>query len=359
MYLAFADDAKQDSPTRGRMGSLVSAGALLVDSAKLRDLETALENLCKETGFPVEDPLRSEFKWSPGTELWMRRNLVRVERERFFLSVVNCLREADVKAIVAIDDTWNPVANEPEDGSARLSHEQDAAHLLLERINRFLRVVREDAVVINDRPGGDENKFLADALEMWRKGTRFVKFDRIAINLLCTQSRFVRLLQCADVVTSCVTAHVSGEQIWSTRVFAAIRPLLYSKEGRTGGYGLKFQTPRHRNLYHWLLGDSEYHAGRASYKLPFENSYDHPKPPYFDGWRIFLGVVEIVSRERPLIVPYLECARPGAYTNGFSNCALKNHSGRHANRSPGPTTANFWNCTRPKWPESRLLLSAY
>jgi hypothetical protein len=43
-----------------------------------------------------------------------------------------------------------------------------------------------------------ENKFLADSLEMWRSGTRFVQFDRIAINLLCTQSRFVRLLQCAD-----------------------------------------------------------------------------------------------------------------------------------------------------------------
>lgn len=316
MYFVFADDAKQDKPTREKMGPLVSTGALLVDSSRLRDLEIAIEELCKESGFPVDDPLKSEFKWSPGTELWMRKNLVGVERERFFLSVANCLREADVKAIVAIDDTRNSVANEAENASVRLTHEQDATYLLFERINRFLRGLKEEAVVINDRPRGDENKFLADALEMWRKGTRFVKFDRIAINLLCTQSRFVRLLQCADVITSCVTATVSGEHIWSPRVFAAIRPLLCSKDGRIGGFGLKFNTTRHRNLYHWLLGDSKYHAAGTEYDLPFEYYYDHQKPSDLDGWRIYLEIVEIVSRKRPLIAPYLECARPGAYTDG-------------------------------------------
>jgi hypothetical protein len=88
MHFVFADDARQDNPTRVKMGPLVAAGALLVDSSKLRDLETNIETLCKESGFPVEDPLKSEFKWSPGTELWMRRNLVGNGRERFFLSVV-------------------------------------------------------------------------------------------------------------------------------------------------------------------------------------------------------------------------------------------------------------------------------
>ncbi len=72
------------------------------------------------------------------------------------------------------------------------------------------------------------------------QGTRYVQFDRIAINLLCTQSRFNRLLQCADVVTSCVTAYVAGENVWSPRIFSAIKPLLHSNGGRIGGCGIKF-----------------------------------------------------------------------------------------------------------------------
>jgi hypothetical protein len=315
MYFVFADDAKQNNPTRERMGPLVSAGALLVDSRQLRGLETAIEKLCKQSEFPVENSSKSEFKWSPGPELWMRRNLVGDERERFFLSVIHCLTEADVKGIVAIDDKWFSVANCPENSSGTLTHEQDATFLLFERINRFLRELREDAIIINDRPSGDENKFLADALEMWRKGTRFVNFDRIAINLLCTQSRFVRLLQCADLVTSCVTAYVGGENIWSPRIFAAIRPLLHSKDGRIGGYGLKFHSPRHRNLYHWLLDDSTYHAGRTTYQLPFESSYDHRKPADWEGWKIYLELLKTVSERRPLILPMVECARPGLYAN--------------------------------------------
>jgi hypothetical protein len=154
--------------------------------------------------------------------------------------VIDQLRDAEVKVIVAIDDKHHSVANSSEDRSRQLTYEQDATYLLFEKINWLLRDLHENAIIINDRPSGPsraENDFLAAGLEMWRKGTRYVQFDRIAINLLCTQSRFVRLLQCADVVTSCVTAYVSGEHVWSPRVFAAIKPLLYSKDGRIGGYG--------------------------------------------------------------------------------------------------------------------------
>jgi hypothetical protein len=180
----------------------------------------------------------------------MRSNLTVLDREGFFLSAIDQLREAEVKVIVAIDDKHCSVANSSEDRSRQLTHEQDATYLLFEKVNWLLRDLRENAIVINDRPSQQEVDFLAAGLEMWRKGTRYVQFDRIAINLLCTQSRFVRMLQCADLVTSCVTAYVSGEQVWSPRVFAAIKPLLYSKDGRIGGYGLKFHCTRHRDLYH-------------------------------------------------------------------------------------------------------------
>jgi hypothetical protein len=151
---------------------------------------------------------------------------------------------------------------------------------------------------------------------MWRKGTRFIQFNRIAINLLCTQSRFVRLLQCADVVTSCVTAYVGGENLWSPRIFAAIKPLFHSSDGRIGGCGLKFHDTRHRNLYHWLLGDSTYHAHGTTYDLPLGGSRDHAKPRDMESWRIFLEFLIRVKQRRPLIVSWIEDARPGDHSNG-------------------------------------------
>jgi hypothetical protein len=196
MYIVFADDAKQNHPSRQRMGPLVAAGAILVHMDRLQHLETSIEALCQKRGFPVDDPLKSEFKWSPGRELWMWSNLTVTDRERFFLSVIDQLREAEVKVIVAIDDKNCPVAKSSEDRSRQLTHEQDATYLLFEKINWLLRDLHENAIVINDRPSQRENDFLAAGLEMWRKGTRFVQFDQIAINLLCTQSRFVRLCDC-------------------------------------------------------------------------------------------------------------------------------------------------------------------
>jgi hypothetical protein len=296
-------------------------------SSRLKDLETSIETLCQKRGFPVDDPLKSEFKWSPGRELWMWSNLTVTHREQFFLSVIEQLRAAEVKVIVAIDDKYCSVANSSEDRSRQLTHEQDATYLLFEKINWLLRDLRENAIVINDRHSQRENDFLAAGLEMWRKGTRYVQFDRIAINLLCTQSRFVRLLQCADVVASCVTAYVGGEHVWSPRVFAAIKPLLYSKDGRIGGYGLKFHSTRHRDLYHWLLGDSSYFAHGITYDLPLGRSNDHTKPPEVEIWRIFLELLTRMKQKRPLITPWLEPARPGNHSQGVFELRFgKEHS---------------------------------
>jgi hypothetical protein len=330
MYFVFADDAKQERPSRRMMGPLVAAGAILVPGQRLRNLEIAVEKLCQNHGFPVDDPLKSEFKWSPGRHLWMRDNLVRERREKFFLDISKVLIAAEVKAVVVIEDKHCSVANLPDIGTAAPTHELDATYLLFERVNRLLGELNDEAVILNDRQGHsrieEENKFLADALAMWRRGTRFVRFDRIAINLLCTQSRFVRLLQCADLVTSCVTAYVAGENVWSPRLFAALKPLLHSKDRRIGGYGVKFNYTRHRNLYHWLLGDSTYHAGGQIYSLPFTGSKDHPKPPELESWRIYLRLLEIVRERRPLIFSWLELSRPHSFSSGTFDLQLRNEN---------------------------------
>jgi hypothetical protein len=61
MYFVFADDAKQNRPSRQRMGPLVAAGAILVHADRLQHLETSIEKL----------------------ELWMWSNLTVADRKRF------------------------------------------------------------------------------------------------------------------------------------------------------------------------------------------------------------------------------------------------------------------------------------
>jgi hypothetical protein len=84
---------------------------------------------------------------------------------------------------------------------------------------------------------------------------------------------------------------------------------------RIGGCGIKFRDTRHRNLYHWLLGDSTYYAGGTTYPLPFGGSYDHKEPPEVESWRIYLELLSRVSQKRPLTVSWIEAARPGDYSN--------------------------------------------
>ena len=97
MYFVFADDAKQDRPSRQGTGPLVAAGAILVPGNQLKHLETVVQRLCQKHHFPVTDPRKSEFKWSPGPELWMYRYLLWPERETFFLSVIEFLRRQEQK----------------------------------------------------------------------------------------------------------------------------------------------------------------------------------------------------------------------------------------------------------------------
>jgi hypothetical protein len=53
-------------------------------------------------------------------------------------------------------------------------------------------------------------------------GTSYVSFEHIPVNVLSTFSHLVRLLQLADLVTSCTTAYVAGEDTYAPPVFPAI-----------------------------------------------------------------------------------------------------------------------------------------
>lgn len=269
MDIFFADDARQRNPSRPGMGPLVAAGGICVPSDAVRSLERDLTGLCTNFGFPPGE----EFKWSPGPDLWMHAGLIGERRQEFLIAALQLAAARTVSAVVIVEDTQYNTAE-----CAR--HEDDATTLMLERVNWCL-LRREtdgiiaggtDGIIIADRPAGarrDEDKFLATCLETLQSGTRYVKPERIALNVLSTPSRLIRLLQLADVVCSCTTAVVAGEANFSPPIFEHIRPLLHSASGRIGGVGLKLHPHgRYANLYHWLLGDAYLIRGNAGVPLP-------------------------------------------------------------------------------------------
>lgn len=260
----FVDDARQAAPGRPGMRPLVGVGGVVIDGTRLRSLCERLDAVCVTAGFPARPDRNAEFKWSPGKELWMRGGLVGDGRAQFFASVLAIAKEHEASAILVAVDTKASPAHTGK------SHEMDALLLLLERFHKTLGA--EDGVVVCDTPGGDradEADFLSTCITTLSTGTDYVKFRRLALPVMTGPSHLVRPLQLADVITSCTLAFIAGEKKYAPATFAAVKPLLRRDGERIAGYGVKIHPDyRYANLYHWLLGDTDFWKGSTSTPLP-------------------------------------------------------------------------------------------
>ncbi|MFC1934971.1 DUF3800 domain-containing protein [Chloroflexota bacterium] len=265
MDLIFVDDAGQLNPSRDGMGKLIAIGGIHISDEYVQALESEIENICIEYKFPPNEL----FKWSPRRGLWMHDNLIEDARQSFFFRIFESLKTYMATAIVVIEDKNFRRATSAE------SHELDVIQLFFERAHFSLTSKQHNGIIIASQPSGgrtDEYKFLADCLDSLRTGTDYVKPDRIVLNVISTAPRFIRLLQVADVVTSCVLSFVSGEIQYSPPCFNCIKPILASHQGRIGGFGLKIHPDfRYMNLYHWLLNDSQLNREGEIFLLPQRN----------------------------------------------------------------------------------------
>ncbi len=265
MEFVFVDDARQNRPSRPGMGPLIAIGGILVTHEAIPALENKIDDLCSKYGFPKGEV----FKWSPGPELWMRDNLVGNRRQEFFTRLLELGENAQVKAIVVIEDANSATA------TGASSHDVDVTQLFLERVQNQFCSRSTTGIVVIARPSGSrkaEDKFLASCLETLQSGTKYVKPDRIILNPLSSSPNFVRFLQVADVVTSCTTAAVSGETRFAPPIFNAVRDLLVKEGSRCGGIGLKIHPDlKYANLYHWLAGDTTFWKGNMGLPLPLSN----------------------------------------------------------------------------------------
>jgi hypothetical protein len=262
MDFTFADDAKQEKPTRPGMGPLVAVGGIHVPDAFVSQLERGLGDLAESYGFGPKD----RFKWSPRKELWMAKGLVEEKRAQFFDDALKLASELDVRATVVVVDPRSNPAN------AGLQPEDDALSLFLERVEWRYGKAGTEGVVIIDRPSGgtvEDGKFIHACAEKLRDGTRYVQYQKIAMNVLSVSSDNSRSLQLADLVTSCTVAHIAGEDKYSPRAFARIRPLFCEESGRIGGVGLKIHPDlKYANLYHWVAGDEYMVRGNVGIPYP-------------------------------------------------------------------------------------------
>jgi hypothetical protein len=164
------------------------------------------------TGFPTGE----EFKWSPDRATWMHRGLVEDERRGFFLAGLELARRAGATAIVVAED-----ANRGRAHSASETPEDDVVTMFLERAQNHLRATGTEAMLVFDRPGGgpkEASAFLAGCIETIGTGTAWVDFDHLTL-ALASDSKFVRLLQLADLVAGCTVSRVGGETPFSAAVF--------------------------------------------------------------------------------------------------------------------------------------------
>jgi len=271
MYVFFADDSKQNHPTRSRMGPLVASGGLLVPGDKLSSLERALSSLCAEAGFPQNE----EFKWSPRRDMWMYQGLIAEQRKNFFLAIIQACVAHETKALVIMSDRDSRT---PSDCA---THEVFVTKMLLERVNNLAASAGSSAIVIVDRPGGglaQERNFLSECLYTLQNGTRYVIPEKIAINPISTDSHLVRSLQVADLIVSCTTAFVAGQTTLAPDIFEVIQPILAQELNRAGGVGVKIHPDyKYLNLYHWLLGDEVWVRNMNAQPLPYRGR------PYASG----------------------------------------------------------------------------
>lgn len=264
MDFIFADDSRHAKPSRKGMSSIVAIGGIHVAADAVGPLERRLERICTEVGLPSTE----QFKWSPGKkEGFLRTRLKDASRRDFFLALLAAAAEFNAKACVVIVDTTAARASKKA-----ASAEEDATILFLERCEWALSQAGRDGILIVGGLGGgsrDEAKFLETCVGLIADGTEYIALRHLPLGVITLPSRRLRLLQLADLVTSCSTARFSGESDHSPPVFDAIKQLLRSDGKRIGGIGLKIHPDfKYGNLYHWLLGDSHFWRGMTGHPMP-------------------------------------------------------------------------------------------
>lgn len=262
MKLLYVDDAKQKKKNcaRNTKRDLVAVGGLVCAIDRAFDLEVKIDKVCEKHGFPAGET----FKWSPDKHSWIYSCLLGESRRDFFLEVFGLVKEMKGRAIVAIVDDGYRTATSCGD------HELDALSLCLERFDNSLKQGERGIAFVAKPSGGnkDEKRLLEECIKLRTNGTEFSDLAKLGMNIVTMPFAHSRLLQVADIITSCSCALAAGNKTFSLPIFSAVKPLLITNTyGFAGGIGLKMHPDLvYDNLYDWLL--DEKFVAPEGYSLP-------------------------------------------------------------------------------------------
>jgi hypothetical protein len=216
MNFIFADDSEQSNPTREGMKPLIGLGGVHISAEQIGDIEHEINELCSRYGFPDGE----EFKWSPSRNTHMHDNIQGKMRVNFYNELFKIALNYNTTAIVVASDNDCRFADD-----SSTSHDEDVTTIFLERANQLFNSFNRNGAVIVDKPGGghkQEKELVSKCLETLEKGTDYIKFDRIPLPVMTADSQHIRLLQLADVITSCSIARLAGENSYSPEIFELI-----------------------------------------------------------------------------------------------------------------------------------------
>ena len=224
----YADESGQSSPQIRGMGSLVSAGGIYVPGESSAQLHEKIEYICGTYGCPPRD----EFKWNAPKNSWLRQ--LGDRRPDFVGEILEACIESGVTAIVVIVEKGHYKKDE--------THLTKAFQWLLERVEFTAQEHDEVCAFIADRRSDSTNQddeFVGDLLETIYDGTEFV-LPKSIIWAVSSDSRNIRAIQIADLITGCATQFVAGRTTHSEQHMAKIYRLLRKdSNGKPFRHGLK------------------------------------------------------------------------------------------------------------------------
>lgn len=219
-YVLFVDDSKQgvqqllrnrlDDPPR----DFQAYGSVACLAESVPALAWDLRNLCRATGFREYD----EFKWVPPRGSWMKDSMSDSRRDEFLQNVCGLLAQHGATVLLSTSSV------------------AEAAEVQRPSLRRFMEQTISSAVkadlslsYVFDLPSDGLGRGLAPFLEhLIGLGSETVhSAPRVALEV-CSYSRYSRLLQAADFVTSCALAYLIGNRRRSASYFPMLADLIGS-----------------------------------------------------------------------------------------------------------------------------------
>ena len=243
MRLAFVDDTKQTGKRAG-LGELLGLGSICFADNHVKPFAEDFRAVLDRHSVPPD----VEMKWSSDSRSdWFRHFGKQDEVTPIRRELLMCARDHGARVHFVV---WDTTAAPDCEGVAPIDK---ARQFLFERITFMLATLDERALLLFDKPGGDqrtEDQWVRDAKDLTENGTEYVSADRIV-------GHHHPQVQLADLVVGAVTAAVGGSR-YGLALMPLIRPLFHTNSrGTIGAAGLKLFPDSINNLHFWLNEETD------------------------------------------------------------------------------------------------------